>query len=445
MQQYTIQKRDGNMAKLTIEVPAEKLEDAVEQVYRRDKGYITVPGFRKGKAPRKIVEKMYGPQVFYEDAANDLVPDAYYAAFDECEEQGDFIVSSPEIKVEQMELGKPFIFTADVALKPPVTLGDYRGVEIPRFGGTVTEEEVNAEIERERSNSARVVTVEGRPVRNGDIVSLDFQGYIDDKPFDGGRGENYSLEIGSGEFIPGFEEQLVGANAGEDVEVNVVFPDDYREENLAGKAATFKCKVNGLKEKELPELDDDFASEVSIFDTFEEYKEDVRATLQQQKDEESKRSREDAAIEAVVRNAEMDIPDAMVETEQHRVMDQFGSNLRMQGLSMNQYMMWTGNSRDDMMQKAGDQALKSVQGRLVLEAIAKNEGMDVTTEEVDAEVKRLSEMYQLSESQIRDNLGTHGLKSVETDLLVRKAIDLITENAVQVDKPADGSKEEQQS
>ena len=367
-----VEKLENNMAKLTIEVPAEELEAAIEKAYQKNKNKISVPGFRKGKVPRKMIEKMYGAAIFYEDAANEIIPDAYEKALDECEEE---IVSAPKIDVTQIEAGKPFIFTAEVALKPEVTLGKYAGVKVDKVEVEVTEEEVNAQIEQERENSARTITIEDRPVKDGDITTLDFEGFVDGVAFDGGKGTDYPLTIGSGSFIPGFEEQLVGAEIGKEVEVKVTFPEEYHSTDLAGKDAVFKCTIKSIKEKELPELDDEFASEVSTFDTLAEYKEDVKNTLLVKKQDAAKSAKEEAVIDAVIEDAKMDIPDAMVETEQRQMIDEFAQRLQMQGLSMEQYMQFTGATPQALLEQTKPQALKRIQSRLVLEAVAKAENL----------------------------------------------------------------------
>lgn len=421
-----VEKLEKNMAKLTIEVPAEELEKALESAYQKNKNKISVPGFRKGKVPRKMIEQMYGAAIFYEDAANELIPDAYEKVLDECEEE---IVSSPKIDVTQIEKGKPFIFTAEVALKPDVTLGKYKGVKVEKADVTVTEEEINEQIEKERENSARTLTIEDRPVKNGDITTIDFEGFVDGAAFDGGKGTDYPLTIGSGTFIPGFEEQLIGAEIGRETEVKVTFPADYHSSDLAGKDAVFKCTVKGIKEKQLPELDDEFASEVSTFDTLAEYKEDVKKTLEQKKADAARSAKEEAAIEAVIAEAQMEIPDAMVETEQRQIVDEFAQRLQMQGLSMEQYMQFTGMNAQSLKEQTMPQALKRIQSRLVLEAVAKAENLAAGEEEYEEEVKRMSEKYQMEPDQIKTTLGERGRKQVLADMAVNKAVEFLVANA----------------
>mgnify|MGYP004518670047 FL=1 len=421
-----VEKLDHNMAKLTIEVPAEELEKALETAYQKNKNKISVPGFRKGKVPRNMIEKMYGPAIFYEDAANELIPDAYEKALDECEEE---IVSAPKIDVTQIEKGKDFIFTAEVAVKPEVTLGKYKGIKVDEADLAVTEEEINAQIEKERENSARTISVEDRPVKDGDITTLDFEGFVDGVAFEGGKGTDYPLTIGSGSFIPGFEEQLIGAELNKEVEVNVTFPEDYHAKDLAGKPAIFKCKIKDIKEKELPELDDEFASEVSAFDTMAEYKEDVKKSLEMKKADAAKIAKEEAVIDAVIEDAKMDIPDAMVETEQRQIIEEFSQRMRMQGLTMEQYMQFTGMTPQALMDQTKPQALKRIQSRLVLEAVAKAEDLKASEEDYAAEIKDMSEKYQMEEDKIKEMLGEKGKKQVEEDLAIRKAVDFLVDNA----------------
>lgn len=421
-----VEKLEHNMAKLTIEVPAEELEKALETAYQKNKNKISVPGFRKGKVPRNMIEKMYGPAIFYEDAANELIPEAYEKALDECEEE---IVSAPKIDVTQIEKGKDFIFTAEVAVKPEVTLGKYKGIKVDEADLAVTEEEINAQIEKERENSARTISVEDRPVKDGDITTLDFEGFVDGVAFEGGKGTDYPLTIGSGSFIPGFEEQLIGAELNKEVEVNVTFPEDYHAKDLAGKPATFKCKIKDIKEKELPELDDEFASEVSAFDTMAEYKEDVKKSLEMKKADAAKIAKEEAVIDAVIEDAKMDIPDAMVETEQRQIVEEFSQRMRMQGLTMEQYMQFTGMTPQALMEQTKPQALKRIQSRLVLEAVAKAEDLKASDEDYAAEIKDMSEKYQMEEDKIKEMLGEKGKKQVEEDLAIRKAVDFLVENA----------------
>lgn len=421
-----VEKLEKNMAKLTIEVSAEELEAAIETAYQKNKNKISVPGFRKGKVPRKMIEQMYGAAIFYEDAANELIPGAYEKALAECEED---IVSSPQIDVVQIEAGKPFIFTAEVALKPEVTLGKYKGVKVEAADLTVTDEEINEQIEKERENSARTITVDDRAVKDKDITTLDFEGFVDGVAFEGGKGTDYPLTIGSGSFIPGFEEQLIGAEIGKETEVKVTFPEDYHAADLAGKEAVFKCTIKGIQEKELPELDDEFASEVSTFDTLAEYREDVKNTLAQKKADAAKSAKEEAVIEAVIAEAQMEIPDAMTETEQRQIIDEFAQRLQMQGLSMEQYMQFTGMNQQMLLEQTRPQAQKRIQSRLVLEAVAAAENLTANEEEYEEEIKSMAEKYQMEPEQIKETLGERGKKQVLADMAVNKAVEFLVANA----------------
>lgn len=421
-----VEKLEKNMAKLTIEVSAAEFEKALEDAFLKNKNKISVPGFRKGKVPRQMVEKMYGPEIFYEDAANALIPDAYSKALDECEED---IVSSPEIDVTQIEKGKSFIFTATVALKPEVKLGKYKGVKVEAAEVTVTDEEVDAKIEKERENNARTIEVTDRPVKNGDMTILDFEGFVDGVAFDGGKGENYPLTIGSGAFIPGFEEQLVGAEIGKEVEVNVTFPEDYQAEELKGKAAVFKCTIKEIKEKELPALDDEFASEVSEFDTLEEYKKDVKETLTIEKEKAARDAKEAAVIDAIIADSDMDIPEAMVTTQQKQMIDEFAQRMQMQGLSMEQYFQFTGATLDKMMEQVKPQAETRIKSRLVLEAVAVKEGIEATEEDYEEEIKTMAEVYQMEPDKIKEMLPEKSVKGIKEDIAVKKAAEFVVNNA----------------
>ena len=372
-----VEKMEKNMAKLTIEVSAEDLEKAMQNAYQKAKGRISIPGFRKGKAPRKMIEQMYGKGIFLEDAVNALIPEHYSKALSECELE---IVSQPQIDVTQMEPGKALIFTAEVAVKPEVTLGEYKGVEVPKAEIEVTEEEIEASLKREQEKNSRTITVEDRAAEEGDIVTIDFEGFVDGDAFEGGKGEAYPLTLGSHTFIPGFEEQLVGAKTGDHVEVNVTFPEEYQAKELAGKAAVFQCDVKKIEAKELPELNDDFAKDVSEFDTLAEYKEDVKKNLTESKEKEALRAKEDAAIEKIIENAEMEIPEAMIDTQCRQMMDDFGRRMQSQGLSMEQYFQFTGQTAEKMMEDMKPQALKRIQTRLVLEKIAEVENIQPTEE-----------------------------------------------------------------
>lgn len=428
-----VEKLENGMAKLTIEVPAEELDKAIERAFQKNKNKISVPGFRKGKAPRRMIEQIYGKGVFYEDAANDLIPDAYDKAMEECQEE---IVSSPKIGVVQLEAGKPFIFTAEVALKPEVTLGKYKGVKVDKQDTEVTDDEVTAEIDREREKNSRTLEVVDRAVKEGDIATIDFEGFVDGKAFEGGKGSDYPLTIGSHAFIPGFEEALVGAQVGVETDVNVTFPEDYQAAELAGKAAVFKCTVKRLQEKELPELDDDFVGEVSEeSDTVEQYKEEIRKKLTDRKEAEAKDAKENAVIDAIIEDAKMEIPDAMLETQQRQMVQDYAQRLQSQGLSMEQYMQFTGTTSEMLMEQVKPSALKRIQSRLVLEAVVAAEKIEASEEEFEEEVKTMGESYKMEPDKVKEVLGENGRKQVMEDICIRKAVDFVVENAKEA-KPA---------
>ena len=423
-----VEKLEKNMAKLTIEVSADELEKALQNAYKKQKNKISMPGFRKGKVPRQMVEKMYGADVFYEDAANALIPQAYSEAYDECDLQ---IVSQPEIDITQIEKGKPFIFTALVATRPEVTLGEYKGLEVDKVSTRVTQKEVDAKIQEEAGKNARTVTVEGRPVKDGDEVVLDFEGFVDGEAFEGGKGTDYPLTLGSNTFIPGFEEQLVGAKTGDHVEVKVTFPEEYQAKELAGKEAVFQCDVKKIEAKELPELDDDFAKDVSEFDTLAEYKEDVKKNLTEKKAEDARRAKEDAAVDKVIENAQMDIPEAMIETQTRQMLDDFARRMQSQGLSMEQYFQFTGQSVDKMMEDMKPQALKRIQTRLVLEKIAEVENIQPTEDEVNEEISKMAEMYKMEADKLKDLIGENEMEQMKKDMAVQKAVTLVADAAVE--------------
>ena len=429
-----VEKLEKNMAKLTIEVSAEDLDKAMEKAYQKQKSRISLPGFRKGKAPRKMIESMYGKGVFMEDAVNSLVPQEYTKALGECDLE---IVSQPEINVTQMEPGKALIFTADVAVKPEVTLGDYKGVEVPKSEIAVTDEEVDAEVKKEQDKNARTVAVEDRAAANGDITTIDFEGFVDGVAFDGGKGTDYALTLGSGTFIPGFEDQLVGANTGDHVEVKVTFPEEYQAKELAGKEAVFQCDVKKIETKEVPELDDEFAKDVSEFDTLAEYKEDVKKKLTEKKEKEARTEKENAAVDKAIENAQMDIPELMTKTECRQMMDDFSRRMQQQGLSMEQYFQFTGQSMDKMMEDMKPQALKRIQTRLVLEKVAEAENIQPSEEEITEEIQKMADAYKMEADKIREAIGESGLEQMKKDMAVQKAVTVIADAAVEVEKAAD--------
>ena len=420
---------EKNMAKLTIEVAAEEFEKALQAAFNKQKSKISIPGFRKGKVPRQMVEKMFGPEYFYEEAANILIPVEYEKA---AAESGVEIVSRPVIDIEQIEKGKAFIFTAEVAVKPEVTLGAYKGIEVEKAAVEVTEEEVAAELEKEREKNARTISVEDRAVENGDMIMLDFEGFVNGVAFEGGKGENYPLTIGSGAFIPGFEEQLVGAEIGKELEVNVTFPEEYQAKELAGCAAVFKCKVNEIKVKELPELDDDFAEDVSKFDTLAEFKEDLKAKLAENKAAAAKRVKEDAVIAKIIENAEMEIPEAMIDTQARQLVDEFAQRVQAQGLSFEQYLQFTGMNLESTLEQMKPRALERIQSRLVLEAIVKAENLEVSEDDVKAEIVKMAETYKMDADKLAEIMSEEEKAQMKMDMSIEKAVELVTEAATEV-------------
>ena len=417
-----VEKLEHNMAKLTIEVSAEDVEKALNSAYNKQKKNISIPGFRKGKVPRAMIEKMYGAEVFYEDAANELMQNSYPAAIDE---SGVDIVSRPTVNVVQLKKGEPFIYTAEVATKPEVTLGKYEGVTVTKIDTSVSDEEVAEALEKERNNNSRSVSVTDRPVAEGDTAVIDFEGFVDGVAFDGGKGENHPLEIGSHSFIDTFEDQLVGKNVGEEVEVNVTFPEQYQAADLAGKPAVFKVKINEIKAKELPELDDEFAQDVSEFDTLAEYKEDLKKRLQEQKEVEAKKTKEDEAIQKIIDKSKMDIPEAMLTTQCESMVDEFAQRIAQSGLSLEQYLQFSGMTMDALMDQVKPEAMKRIQSSLVLEAIAKDQNIEVSDEDVDAEIEKMAAAYGMEADKIKEYMGESEKKSMKADLAITKAVDFV--------------------
>ncbi len=427
-----VENLEHNMAKLTIEVSAEELEKALDYSYNRQKNQISVPGFRKGKVPRAMVEKMYGAAVFYEDAANKLMQDNYPAAVDE---SGLDVVSRPTVDVTQIEKGKPFIFTAEVAVRPEVTLGKYMGVTVTKADTTVSDEEVAEALEQERNNNARTINVTDRAAQMGDTAVIDFEGFVDGVAFEGGKGENHSLELGSHSFIDTFEDQIVGKNVGDEFDVNVTFPDQYQAADLAGKAATFKVKVNEIKAKELPELNDEFASDVSEFETLEEYKADVKSRLETNKKNSVKKEQEDEAIQKIIDKSKMDIPEAMIETQCESMVDEFAQRLSQSGLSLEQYMQFSGQTMDQFKEQVRPEAITRIQSSLVLEQIAKEENIEVTEADIDAEIEKMATMYGMEADKLKEYMGDAEKESMKKELALTKAADLIMENVKERAKP----------
>lgn len=423
-----VEKLEHNMAKLTIEVAVEEVEKAIQAAYLKQRGKISVPGFRKGKVPRQMLEKMYGVEIFYDDAINRMIPTAYSKAYDECELD---IVSQPEVDVVQMEKGKPFIFTAEVAVKPEVTLGEYKGLKVDKVPVEVTPEDVDAEIQRERERNGRTVEVTDRSVAKDDMITLDFEGFVDGEAFQGGKGTDYPLTIGSGAFIPGFEDQLIGAEIDQEVEVNVKFPEDYHEKTLAGKDALFKCVVKTIKKKELPELDDEFASDVSECETLEEYRQEVEKKLTERKQAEAREKIEDQAVDQAAENAEMDIPQAMIDLQVRQMEDDMGYRLQMQGMTKEMYFQMTGLTEERMKQDLEAQALKTIRTRLVLEAVAKAENIVVSEERLEEELKKMAETYGRDPESFREYMGEKRIEEMKESIAVQDAITLIADAAVE--------------
>lgn len=420
-----VENLDKNMVKLTIEVPAEELEKAIEAAYKKQKNQISVPGFRKGKVPRAMIEKMYGAEVFYEDAANALMQQNYPSAVDE---SGVDIVSRPSIDVVQIEKGKPFIYTAEVAVRPEVTLGKYMGVTVTKIDTSVSEEEVNEALEQQRNNNARTITVTDRAVAVGDTAVIDFEGFVDGVAFEGGKGENHPLEIGSHSFIDTFEDQLVGKNAGDEVEVNVTFPEQYQAADLAGKPAVFKVKINEIKAKELPELDDEFAQDVSEFDTLAEYKESLKKNLEEKKENEAKRTKEDEAVQKIIDKSKMDIPEAMIDTQCETMIEEFAQRIAQSGLSMDQYLQFSGLTVDGLKEQVRPEALSRIQASLVLEQIAKDENIEVSDEDVNAEIEKMAASYGMEADKLKEYMGDAEKDSMKKDLAINKAVELVMSN-----------------
>ena len=420
-----VENLEKNMAKLIVEVPAEEVDKALNAAYLKERNKISVPGFRKGKVPRQMIEKMYGAAVFYEEAANILIQDNYAQAMDE---SGADIVSRPVIDVEQIEAGKPFIFTAEVAVRPEVKLGKYKGVTVTKVDIDVTDEEIDAELQKELQKNSRMVTVTDRPAANGDTAVIDYEGFCDGVAFAGGKAENHGLELGSHSFIDTFEDQIVGHVAGDEFDVNVTFPTEYHAAELAGKPAVFKVKVNEIKTKEVPELNDEFAQDVSEFDTLAEYKEDVKARLVKEKENEAKRTKEDEAIAKIIDKSEMDIPEAMLETQCENMINDFAQRIAQSGLSMDQYMQFSGLTIDKLKEQVRPEAETRIKTSLVLEQIAKEENIEITEEDIDAEIARMAAQYGMEADKLKEYMGESEKTSMKRDLAVMKAVDLIMDN-----------------
>ena len=421
-----VEKLEKNMAKLSVEVPAEQFEKALTTAFNKNKSRFNIPGFRKGKAPQAMVEKMYGVEVLYEDAINEALDATYGDAVTESELD---VVSRPEIDVVQVEKGKELIYTATVAVKPEVTLGEYKGIEVEKASAEVSDEDIEAELKKVQEQNSRLITVEDRAVEDGDQTVVDFEGFVDGTPFEGGKGEDYPLTIGSHSFIDTFEEQLIGKNIGEECEVNVTFPEEYHAKELAGKPAVFKVTVKEIKRKELPELNDEFAGEVSEFETLEEYKNDVKAKLSLTKQKEAATENENHVVDKVVENATMDIPEPMIESQVNNMVNDYARRMQSQGLSLEQYMQFTGMTIDTLKEQMKPQAVKRIQTRLVLEAIVKAENITVSDEAVEKEIADMAESYKMEVAQIKEYMGENGIEQMKEDLAVQEAVDFLVAEA----------------
>lgn len=424
-----VERLEHNMAKLTIEVPAEEVEKALQAAYLKERGKISLPGFRKGRVPRQMIEKMYGPEVFYDEAANRMISEAYAKAYDECELE---LVSQPKIEITQLEKGKEFIFTAEVAVKPEVKLGEYKGLKVDKVSTRVTQKEVDEEIDKERERNARTIDVTDRAVQDKDQITLDFEGFVDGVAFEGGKASDYPLTIGSGAFIPGFEDQLIGANIDEEKEINVTFPEEYQVKELAGKAAVFKCTVHSIKAKELPELDDEFVSDVSEkSETVDAYKAEVKAKIKERKENEGKQKREDQSVEQAVANAEMDIPEAMISFQSRQMVDDFARRIMQQGMTMEQYFQFTGLSEEKMMEEFKPEAEKRIRTRLTLEAIVAAENIEVSEERLDEELQKMADSYKMEVDKLKEYMGENEKKQMKEDIAIQEAVTLIANAAVE--------------
>lgn len=421
-----VEKLEKNMAKLTVEVSAEQFEECIKTAYKKNKNRFAIPGFRKGKAPLNMIEKMYGVGVFFEDAADEAINATYADAMKESELE---IVSRPEVDIVQIEKGKTFIYTATVAVKPEVTLGQYKGVEVEKASEEVTDEDVAAELVKVQDQNSRLVTIEDRAVEDGDQTVINFEGFVDGAPFEGGKAEDYPLTIGSHSFIDTFEEQLIGKNIGEECEINVTFPTEYHAENLAGKPATFKVTVKEIKKKELPEINDEFASEVSDFETLDEYKADLKAKLEEKKKKEAATANEDKVVEAVVNNASMDIPDPMVDSQVETMVQDYSRRMQSQGISLDQYMQFTGMTMEMLKEQMKPQAIRRIQTRLVLEAVVKAENIEVSDEKLDEELKKMADTYKMEVEKLREYMGDYEKAQMKQDLAVQAAVDFLVAEA----------------
>lgn len=424
-----VEKLDGSMAKLTITVPAEEFTKAITSAYNKQKSKFSVPGFRKGKVPQAFIEKMYGAAIFYEDAANQLINEYYPKELENCEEE---ITSNPEIDVTQIEKGKDFIFTATVAVKPEIKIGDYKGVEIEKIDTTVTDEDVMAEILKDQKENGRKIDVTDRAVQMDDEVTINFEGFVDDVAFEGGKGENYKLTLGSHSFIDTFEDQIVGKNIGDKFDVNVTFPEEYHVEDLKGKPAVFKVELLAISTLELPELDDEFASDVSSFETFAEYKEDKKKTLEVKKEEQAKREKQSKVVEKIAEAAEVEIPEAMIKYNQERIMNEMSQRMMYQGLQMEQYLQLMGTTKEEFLERVKPDAIARIKTSLVLEAVAAAENIVASDDDVDAEIQDMATQYQMKPEELKDMIGAPELENIKKDIASRKALEFLGENCKEV-------------
>lgn len=421
-----VENLEKNMAKLTIEVPAEQFSAAIKAAFDRNKNQFNIPGFRRGKAPLAMVEKMYGVEFLYEEAANIVLEDTYPDAE---KESGLEIVSSPDVDIVQIEKGMPFIYTATVALKPEVTLGEYKGIEVKKADAQVTDEDVEAELKRVQDQNSRLVSVEDRPVADGDQAVIDFEGFVDGEPFEGGKGENFPLTIGSHSFVDNFEEQLIGKNPGDECEVNVTFPENYQKKDLAGKPALFKVKIKEIKVKELPELDDEFAGEVSDFETLEDYKKDVKAKLSETRGRQAAAENENRVVAAVIANASLEIPQSMIDDEVRSIVNDYAYRLHNQGVNFEQYLKYIGLTTEEFSEQCKPQAEQQLRTRLVMEAVAKAENIEPDEEAVEHEISTIASSYKTEPDELKKQLGERGMKSLKENLAVQEAIDFVVAEA----------------
>lgn len=424
-----LEKLENNIAKLRIEVGPEKFEEGMKYSYNKNKSRINIQGFRKGKVPRKVIEAQYGPEVFYDDAINFVIPDAYSDAIKELKLD---VVSRPSIDVEKVEKNEGLVFIAEVAVKPEVTLGEYKGIEIEKVETEVKDEDIENEIKNVQNKNARLITVSDRPVQNGDIVTIDFEGFIDGVAFEGGKGEDYDLEIGSHTFIDDFEEQLVGKNLADDIDVKVTFPEDYGKEELSNKEATFKVEIKDIKYKELPEVDDEFAKDVSEFDTLDEYKADIKSKLLERKKNQALQEKETKAMKKVIENSTIDIPEVMIEEQSDQMVREYAQRLKSQGLPLDMYLNYMGQTQEEFKNSFNQQSEFNIRSRYVLEAIAEKENFEVKEEDIEKELDEIAKRYSIKKDAFKNNMTENEKQALINDIKVQKALDLILDNLVEI-------------